>query len=184
MSVSHGKFTHARELGSIFMVAVGVALASTLAGSVLDHVHQIDAEALTGAEATATPTGAGYQELALKDWGMQLTMPLGPDMPAMTYTTRPGNTVGVSTADLAPLGPDCIASRNGLGVLLRSPVGTYANGKHGSTIQYYIAQIGSYEYTYEMPQNDCTDSGSGTQIVNRETSILIGSLPTLAPVGP
>ena len=100
-----GQFTRVRELGSIFLVAVGVALVSTLAGSVFDHVHQVDAEELTAATTTAIPTAGGNQVLSLKDWGLQLTMPLAAEMPAISYTTRPGDTVGLSSADLAPLGP-------------------------------------------------------------------------------
>jgi hypothetical protein len=183
MKLIHGRFTRVRELGSIFLVAVGVALASTLAGSVVDHVHQVDAEELTGAEATATAAGTS-QVLTLKDWGLTLTLPFGTELPAVTYTTRPGDTVGISSADLAPLGPDCIASRNGLGVLLRSPIGSYANARHGSTISYYITAIGNSEYSYEMPQSDCSDIAQVNPIINRETSIVIGSLPSLAPVAP
>src|SRR5476649_2166739 len=114
MRLFHGQFTRVRELGSIFLVAVGVALISTLAGSVVDHVHQVDAEELTGAETTALPAPGGNQVLDLKDWGLKLTTPLAAAMPALSYTTRAGDTVGLSSADLAKLGPDCIASRNAL----------------------------------------------------------------------
>ena len=177
-----GRLAPVRELWPIFLVAVGVALMSTLAGSVLDHVHQIDAEGLTAAETAATPGTGGTQVLLFSNWGVQLTAPLAPDVPTLKYTTRSGNTIGVSSADLAALGSTCHASQNALGVFKRAPLGTYDSSRHGGPIEYFITTIGQYEYTYTLPQTACTNTETGHVIVNRETSAIVSSLDTLAAI--
>ncbi len=182
MRLSLGRLAPIRELWPIFLVAIGVALLSTLAGSVFDHVHQVDAEEFTAAETTATPSVRGTQVLAFADWGVQLTTPLAPELPTLKYTTRPGNTVGISSADLAALSATCHASQNALGVLMRAPLGTFTSSKHGGSIQYFIGTIGPYEYTYTLPQTSCSDTEAGHTIVNRETSAIIASLDSLAAV--
>ncbi len=184
MRVFKGHFAPVRELIPIFIVAVGVALASTLAGSVFDRIHRVDAEELTAAEKSATPGPDGTQVLTLADWGVQLSTPLASEMPILKYTTRSGDAVGLSSADLEPLGPNCIASRNALGVILRAPVGTYATSKHGGKIEYYMAAVGAYEYTFQMPQSACSDKEPGRSVINRETSVLIDNLSNLTATTP
>jgi|SRR6185369_12033473 len=181
MRLSQGLLARTRELWPIFLVAVGVALASTLAGSVLDRVHRIDAEELTAAVATAVQGPDNTQVIDFKDWGVRLTAPLGADLSSVQYTTRSGDAVGVSSTTLAPLGANCLASRNALGVFRRAPLGSYASSKHGGSIEYFAGSVGQYEYTYQLPQNACTDTEAGHTVVNRETSALIQSLDSLAP---
>jgi hypothetical protein len=169
-----------RELWPIFFVAVAVAVFSTAAGSVFDHVHQVDAEELTAAEVTATPTGEGMQTINVADWGVSLTLPLAQDMPAVRYTTRSGGSVGLSSIDLEKMGPACLASRSGLGSLVRLPGGNFADAVHGNPAMHFIATINNYDYVYYAAQNACTDQPGASTIVNREESAIFASLDTLA----
>jgi len=170
------------ELGPIFAVAVGVALVTTLVGSMLASFHQVAAEdlAVRSGAATAGPD-ASTQTLVLGDWNAQLNLPLTNEMPLVAYAEHSASSLGLSSADAAKLGPDCLASRNALGSVLRSPLGTYARSAHHGPIEYFIAAIGSYEYTYQMPQTACADTPLGQALVNRETSFIISSLDSLAP---
>jgi len=170
------------ELWPIFFVALAVAVFSTAAGSVFDHVHQVDAEELTAAEVTAAPAAADTQLVTIADWGVSLSLPLATDLPAVRYTTRSGSSVGLSSLDLEQIGPACLASRSGLGSLVRFGQGDYAASIHGNPAMHFIATIGDHDYAYYAAQNACTDDPAASVIVNREESVIFGALDTLAPI--
>jgi hypothetical protein len=164
------------------VIAVTVAFASTLAGSVLDRVHQVDAEALVASEAQAAVADGGTQRLEIKDWGVQLTLPLAAELPVVRYASQSKSSVGLSSADLAQMGPECRASRNALGSLVRLPGGTFGQTKRGSTIEYFVATVGGYDYAYQLPQGSCTDLAGAQPVVNREVAVIREALGTLAPL--
>jgi hypothetical protein len=169
------------ELLPIFFVAVAVALASTLVGSVLDHVHQVNAEELNTHTTTATDNTDGTQTLAVKDWDVQVALPLARELPLVNYAVHTGSSIGLSSADVQRLGLVCQASRNALGVLLRTPLGATIQTPQGGPATYFIATIGGYEYRYQMPQNACADQPGAQVLINRETSAILSALDALAP---
>lgn len=172
-----------RELWPIFFVAVAVAVFSTAAGSVFDHVHQVDAEELTAAEVTAVPAAGDTQVVSIADWGVSLTLPLAADLPAVRYTTRSGSSVGLSSLDLEQIGPACLASRSGLGSLVRLAAGDFASSVHGNPAMHFITTIGDHDYAYYSAQSTCTDDPAAGTIVNREESAIFAALDTLAATG-
>jgi hypothetical protein len=165
------------------IIAVTVAFASTLAGSVLDHVHQVDAEGLVAGEAQAAASDNGMQRLAIKEWGVQLTMPLADALPVVSYAEQSKSSVGLSAEDVSQLGPECRASRGALGTLVRLPGGTFGQTKRGATIEYFVATVGGYDYAYQLPQGSCTDLTGAQPLVNREVAVIREALGTLAPLG-
>jgi hypothetical protein len=169
-----------RELWPIFLVAVAVAVFSTAAGSVFDHVHQVDAEELTAAEATAALGPDHTQVVSIPGWGVSLTLPLADELPAVRYTTRSGSSVGLSSVDLEQIGPACLAGRNGLGSLVRFAAGAFATAAHGNPGMHFISTIGNYDYAYYAAGNACTDIPAASSIVNREESVIFAALETLA----
>jgi hypothetical protein len=173
----------ARDLGPVLLVAITVALLSTLAGAYLDHVHQVDAEEISGQrEYAAVPAADGTQVLTLADWGVKLTVPLAGEMPTLSYAAQSDSSVGLSTKDLAALGDACRASRNGLGSLVRMPAGAYAPTTASSPTYTYIATFGAHDYAYLAPRNDCLAMPGAGFLLNREESILYGALGTLSPL--
>ena len=172
-----------RDLGPVFVVAVAVALLSTLVGAVVDHVHQVDAEALASQQFTAQATSATQQTLALNDWGLQATFPLAPEMPLVVAASHGTSSLGLSSVALAKYGPACAADRNALGSLSRYPKGA-AVQEHGGAISYVVAEIGDYKYVYQMPNGACSQSGSAPALTTQQTSVLreyLGGLATIAP---
>ena len=168
------------DLGPVFLVAVGVAFGWTLAISVFDHVHQVDAEELGARPHPAVPGPGGTQVLTIADWGVSLTVPLAPEMPTLSYATQSSDSAGLSTTDLAQLGPACRPERNGLGSLLRLPAGSYSETAQGQGQFYYIATIGDYDFAYESPAANCAGTDAGEAITVREESVLTGALSSLA----
>lgn len=174
-----------RELGPIFIVAVAVALASTLAGSVFDHIHQIDAEALAPGQATSTAVAAGAQQtLILKNWGVQATTPLAAAMPLISYVGHDQTSIGLSSANLQKLDPACTASQNALGALIRYPHGTYGAYAHDTAIEYYLVQVGDYDYAYQLPAGACAQIPGAQVLINQQTSVLREALGGLAAIQP
>jgi hypothetical protein len=171
-----------RELGVIGAVAGMVTLSATLAGSVFDHVHQVDAEALRSNDVTAVAQGE-QQLVAIPDWGVQLTLPLSPGLSLMRYAAQSPMSVGLSTADLAALGEDCRAGRDGLGALLRLPAGSYATYAGRDVSMHFIAQVGGYDFAYQTPHNACSSLPGASEIINREMIMLSGAWGTLEPTG-
>jgi hypothetical protein len=168
------------DLWPVFLVAVGVAFGWTLVGSVFDHVHQVDAEELGARSYAAAPGPGGTQVLTLPAWGVSLTLPLALEMPTLSYAPQSDVSAGLSTADLAQLGPACRPERNGLGALLRMPAGTYSATTQGQGQYSYIGTIGGYDYAYDAPIGNCSGTEAGNAITVREESILSGSLSSLS----
>jgi hypothetical protein len=173
----------ARELWPVFIVAVGVALASTLAGSIFDHRHQVAAEDFGAASVAAVAGPDNTQIVKISDWSVQITLPLATELPLLRYAPHAGASVGFSSADLEPLGTACQAGHDALGTLIRASKGTTAsvNGP-GGVPRYFIAGVGDYDYVYQMPQNACTHNDTAQTLVNRETSIIREALDTITPV--
>ena len=171
-----------RTLVPVFLIAVAVTLFGTVAGSVFDNVHKVDAEELTAGETSATAGPDGTQVVALADWGVQLTAPLATELPTLKYTTRTGNAVGFSAVDLEQHGSACIAGRGGLGVLLRFPAGDFAKTLNSDLSKIFISTINNYDYAYQKPQNACSDTAAGAEITNRETSILYSAFDSLSAI--
>jgi hypothetical protein len=157
-------------------------MVTTLAGAFLDRVHQVDAEEISGQRVYAASSIAnGNQVLTLAPWGVKLTVPLAKEMPTLSYAVQSGaSSLGLSTADLAALGPDCTAARNGLGSLARMPAGTYTDTSGRNAAYNYITTLGAYDYAYIAPSGNCAALPGASFLLNREESILYGSLSTLS----
>jgi hypothetical protein len=177
--IAHGA---AKEYIPILLVALGVALVTTLVAAFINSVHQVGADEMVAQEHVATPGPDGMQTLGVVDWGVRLTVPLAPEMPAMKYAKQSDSSIGLSTEDLEKFGPACRASRNALGALMRVPAGTLGSYSDKSANVQFVQTIGQYDYGYVVPGGDCTGAGTA-QIVNRERSILIEALVSLAPFG-
>lgn len=170
-----------RELAIASGVAIAVALASTLAGSVFDHIHQVDAEALTAQEKTAQPGPDSTQLLSVDDWGVNLKLPLVSELPLVSYTDHGGTSIGLSSADLAKLGAECKANRNALGSILRLNAGSYMEAAtRGNWRARFINTIGQYDYVYVYPQTACTEKPEAVPVVNREVSIFTEAMDSLS----
>lgn len=182
MRSSMGRIARVRELWPALLIALTVALFSTLAGSIFDKVHNVDAEEIASGETAAAPGPDDTQLVTAADWGVRFTAPLAPELPTLKYTTRAGDTIGLSSADLEKQGPACIASRGGLGALLRFPAGGFAKTANGDPSKYFIAKINGYDYAYQKPQNACSDTKLGGEITNREVSIIFAALDSLVAV--
>jgi hypothetical protein len=165
------------------MVAVGVALVSTLAGSVFDRVHQVDAEALVRDTVAARPAG-DQQTLVVPEWGVQATIPLAAEMPLLSYSAHGQSSIGLSSAGLVSYGPLCSAARNALGVLVRYPLGGFDQRSEGAVMQYFLAQVGQFEYAYQLPQTSCLQADPHRPLINQQTSVLREALGTLSAIQP
>ena len=174
----------ARELVPSLVVAVGVALVSTLAGAILDHVHQVDAEALVQQEISATPAANHQQTLTIKDWGVQVNLPLASEMPLLKYAPQGKASVGLSSAGLEAYGIACSAGRNALGTLIRYPKGAFSSTPQSDTVQYFVAHVGDYDYAYQIPRTACAQAVGDRPLINEQTSVLreaLGGLSTTQP---
>jgi hypothetical protein len=172
----------ARDLSPVFIVAVAVVLASTVAGSVLDHVHKANADSANANVVSAVASAGQTQTMTIGAWGVQFTAPLASAMPLLSYASGSSQAVGLSSADLEKLGPQCGANRNALGLLTRNPAGSFGNSVAAQAGKNLVATIGAYDYVYKFPQSSCSDSAEGMAMVNREESILFEALGSLAPV--
>jgi|GEM_PF-2001604 len=176
------QITRIRTLVPVFLIAVAVTLFGTLAGSVFDHVHKVDAEELTAGETAAVVGPAGTQVIIVADWGVQLTAPLAAELPTLKYTTRSGNAVGFSSADLEQHGSACIAGRGGLGTLLRFSAGEFAKTLNADLGKIFVSTVNGYDYAYQKPQNACSDTPAGAEITNREVSALFAAFDSLSAI--
>jgi hypothetical protein len=181
MHIANIAWRYARSLGPIFLVAIGVAFASTLAGSIFDHAHQVDAEEISGArEYPASPGPNGTQVLGVTTWNVRLTLPLAHEMPMLSYYPQSTGSMGLTSADLSALSPACSAAHNGLGSLVRFQAGSYIDAIHNNGTYSYIATIGGYDYAYLAPQGDCAAAPGAGATINREEAILLGSIDSLS----
>jgi hypothetical protein len=172
----------ATEYSSIFLVAVGVAVVSTLGIAFLQGANQVGAEEVEVQETAAVPGPDGMQTLVIKDWGVRVEVPLADAMPAVKYARQSDSSVGISSADLEKAGPECRAGRNGLGAIIRVPAGTFAAFSEKTTNVQFIKTVGQYDYGYGAPGGTCVSLNTG-QIINRERSVLTEALSSLAPFG-
>ncbi|HUD10909.1 MAG TPA: hypothetical protein VMS08_00740 [Candidatus Saccharimonadia bacterium] len=169
-----------RDLWLVFLVAIAVVVVSTIAGSAVNRFRAADADVVASSVVSAKPSVAGSQVLAVKNWGIQVTLPLNQYLPLVNYASTGTGTIGLSAADLMKLGTACQASQNGLGTLIRLPGGTFGKSQSGSSLQMYVATLGGYDYVYQMPQGDCSDSDAAAALVNQETAVLRPGLNTVS----
>jgi hypothetical protein len=172
-----------REFGLTGVIAGVVTLGGTLAGSVFDHVHQVDAEALRGNEVRAVVSG-DQQVLTIADWQVRLALPLnapGAGLSQVSYAAQSSMSVGLSTADLSALGEDCRAGRDGLGALLRLPAGSYTTYAGRDVSLHFIARVGAYDYAYQTPHNACGQVPGAAAVLNREMTMFSSAWETLEP---
>jgi len=170
-----------RDLSAAAAVAVVVALASTMAGSVLDHIHQVDAETVAATEKPAKAGPDGMQTLNVADWGVSLTVPLAAEMPLLTYTDHGGTSIGLSAADLTKVSTACTSSKNALGSIVQLAAGSYIEAAtRGNWHARFINTINSHDYVYLYPQTACTEKAEAVPIVNREVSIITEAMDSLA----
>lgn len=177
-------FKHAViNLAPIFLVAVAVALGTTLASSAFTQVRQVDAEDINVAEAAASPAAAGTQMLTIQPWDVEITLPLVAGQSSLiSYANQAGASVGLTSAELEKLGSGCTASHSALGSIIRYSHGHYSAGT--GAINYFIGTVGDYDYSYRLPSGLCSNDPAAGSIINRETSVLNANLNSLAPVIP
>jgi hypothetical protein len=183
MSSVTGALQRLSDFWAVFLVAVAVVVASTLAGAWLDHLHQVNAEDMTTKTSSAVPGPNGYQTLTISEWGVQLELPLADELPTVSYGSQGGSSIGLSSADVEKLGPACAAGRNALGAVVRMPRGSFAAPFAEGTLNYFIATIGEYDYAYQISPTACIDQPGENGTVNRETSIIREAVGSLRPVG-
>ncbi|HEX3081979.1 MAG TPA: hypothetical protein VHQ86_01885, partial [Candidatus Saccharimonadia bacterium] len=114
-------------MGMVFVVAVSVTLVFTVAASVFEQFHQVAAEELRGKEETAVPGAGQTQVLTLKEWGVTLSVPMGPGLPAVKYVSEGPDSYGLSSADVEKAGSACSAAQNAIGTIVRVPAGTWGS---------------------------------------------------------
>ena len=182
MKFSMRHFAGIRELGPSFLVAVSVAIFSTLAGSVLDHVHKVDAEELSGVVINAKPIEGAQQRLDFTSWGVTLNLPLAAELPTVRYTTGSGDSIGLSSQDLEKLGPACIASHAGLGNIVRLPAGTFTSAVHSDPSMHFVSTINGHDYVYKTPLSACAATSAASAIINREESAVLNAMDSLSPL--
>lgn len=169
-----------RNIGPLLFVAVAVVLAGTVTGAYFDHVHKVAADEVSIAAVQAVASG-NVQTLTIGQWGVQVAVPFAAEMPLLSYANESAQSVGLSSADLEKLGPQCGASKNALGALTRNAAGSYGSTVKADAGSNLVATIGEYEYVYKFPQGSCSDTEAGRIIINREESVLLEALSTLAP---
>jgi hypothetical protein len=172
------------ELSPVLLVAVIVTLVGTITGSVLDHRHQIAADA-QGTGTTWAVAGADQtQLLSFKDWGIQVSLPLVSELSLTGYSGQSASSRGLSSSELTKLGPQCDANNNALGTLMRYPAGTYAQAEKHALGENVLTTLGGYDYVYRFAQNSCVDSEIARVIVNRQESMLLDDLGSLSLINP
>lgn len=170
-----------RGLMPVFWVAVAVTLAGTVTGSVIDRVHRVNAEQ-QAAKAVKAEAQGDKQVLKISQWGVQAVLPLAAEMSLLSFDSESPDAVGLTSADLAKLGVNCLANHNALGSILRYPAGSYGTTIKVTVGSNMVATVGGYDFVYQFPSNSCTDTNAGMSIVNREMPVVLDSLGTLAPV--
>jgi hypothetical protein len=175
----------ARGMMPVLGIAVAVVVMGTLTGYAWDRVHQATAdESISkGVQAKAGPNGT--QILQISEWGVTATFPLASEFPLLSYAVQPGgNTVGLSSVDLAKVGPACRPGGNALGTLVRYPTGSYGTSVQAMAGSNVISTVGSYDYIYAFPQNTCADHTEAMTIINRETPVVLEGLGSLVASQP
>lgn len=175
--------TGVRDLVPVFGIAVAVAVVGTVTGYVWDHVHKVVAEEQVSHGTSAQDLGDGHQLLTVGDWGVQATLPLAAELPLVSVAVQSADVVGLTSADLAKLGPQCRAGNNALGTITRYPAGKYVPSEKVMLGANVVATVGSYDFVYQFPQNACADQPAGMEIINRETSIVLEALGSMTAIG-
>ena len=166
-----------RSLGSVLALSLGVALVFTVAASVFDQFHGVAAEDLYAREASAVAAGDQTQRVDIKDWGVQLSLPLGTDAPLLRYAVEGTDSVGLSTVDLEKYGPKCSAGRNAAGVLVKLTTGS-DSAKLAWLRGHLMGSFGGYDYVYEKPTSSCASVVQASDVAV-ETGMVIEGYGTL-----
>lgn len=161
----------AREMLTMLLVTLGTALVFTLAAAIFNQFHQVAAEDLNVHEMSASDIGNNLQKVEISDWGVALTVPLGPGMPMMKYAVQGPDSVGLSSTAVENYGNLCSAAHNGVGALVRLPQGGWAKTRLG----YLLGSMGGYDYVFEMPQTDCDNVGNAYDVAAFEGIELEGA---------
>ena len=155
-----------RDLGPALLVSLGVALVFTAAAAVFQQFHQVAAEDLNVHQVPAVAGPNSTQVMNIKSWGVTLTLPLGSDMPLVSYAGQGPDSVGLTTASLSQYGTACSASRNGVGAIVREPAGSNAG--------HVMATIGAYDYVYQQPLSSCMDVREAAYVAAQEAMAIQG----------
>jgi hypothetical protein len=171
-----------KELAPVLVVALVVVAISTLGESAFTKFRQAGAEEHASPETASIAGPAGFQTLTIKDWGVQLKLPLAAEMPLVLYATESPSNIGFSSSDLEKYGAKCLAGKNALGALTRIPAGQFANYAKGAMNATFVGTVGQYDYAYDASPGGCADTETTSEIVNREVSVLSEALSGLAAI--
>jgi hypothetical protein len=164
-----------RELLPVFGVSLGVALAFTAAAAAVSQYHQVAAEDQPVAEVKAVAGPGNSQTLAIQQWGVQLTLPLGQGISTVVSASRGHDSAGLSTSELEQQGVACRAQDNALGTLLRLPAGEWANYPQSGQTETFLATVGNYDYVYKMPRQPCQGTEAVAGILAQGEAAIQGS---------
>jgi len=159
------------NLSSVLGLSLGVVLAFTVAASAFDQFHQVAAEDLYVQEVPAVTAGNQTQLVKVKDWGVQLSLPLGESSPLLRYAVEGPDSVGLSSAALEQYGPKCSAGRNAAGVLVRLAAGS-DGAKLAQRRGVLKGSFGGYDYVYETPVSSCANMGQADGVA-QETDMVV-----------
>lgn len=159
------------NLSSVLGLSLGVALAFTVAASAFDQFHQVAAEDLYAQETSAVAAGNQTQLVKVKEWGVQLSLPLGEGSSLLQYAVEGPDSVGLSSAALEQYGSKCSAGRNAAGVLVRLAAGS-DGAKLAERQGVLKASLGGYDYVYETPVSSCASVGQAADVA-QETDMVI-----------
>ncbi|HEY2003919.1 MAG TPA: hypothetical protein VGH44_02280 [Candidatus Saccharimonadia bacterium] len=162
-----------QSLGSALALSLGVALVFTVAASVFDQFHQVAAEELNAREASAMVVGNAMQRVDIKDWGVQLSLPLGTGSSLLEYAVEGSDSIGLSTAALEHYGSKCSAGQNAAGALVRLATGS-AGAKLAERQGILKGSFGGYDYVYETPASACAGVDQAADMAVQEVMIIEG----------
>lgn len=168
------KFGAVRDLVPVLIVAIGVALAFTVAAAAYTRFHQVAAEDVAMPVVSAAQAGNGTQVLTLKDWNVELRLPLGADMPLVTSAGMNTDSVGLSSGPLAGLDRKCSAQANALGSILRLPAGSFAHYPSGGQTKVFLANVAGSDYVYQLPSGTCAAGEVAASMVTQAEAAISG----------
>lgn len=120
--------------------------------------------------------GRNPQALTIKEWGVRLHLPTGPDMGIYTYAEfRSGDAFGLSNDKLAQ--SNCKASNGALGFLSRYKEGSFPQA--GGSLPVFAGRIDGFDYGYTAPQSPCGQNAGLESIL---AARLYGAVRTIEPV--
>ena len=168
------KLVAVRSLVPVLFVAIGVALAFTVAAAAFERFHQVSADDVRIPAVEAVADGNGSQVLTIGSWNVQLVLPLGEDMPLVNYAGKGSDSVGLSSAALSGLDAKCSAQANALGSILRLSAGSFAHYPSGGQAKVFLANVGGSDFVYQMPLGTCTGGEVASGLVAQAEAAIQG----------